>query len=64
VDRITLSWPLYPGCDEPTYLFQSDLGMYVHIGAYTKKGNSQNAGSNKNFNAKNYVAEKIGMKNA
>lgn len=46
VDRITLSWPLYPGCDEPAYLFQSDLGVYVHIGAYTKNVNYQKADSN------------------
>lgn len=64
VDRITLSWPLYPGCDEPTYLFQSDLGVYVHIGAYTKKVNSQNADSNKNFNTRASIAEKIGVSEA
>lgn len=42
VDRISLYWPLYPGCDEPFYLFQSNLGVYVHIGAYTKKTDSVN----------------------
>lgn len=64
VDHITLSWPLYPGCDEPTYLFQSNLGVYVHIGAYTKKVNSQNAGSNKDFNIRTNIAEKIGVSKA
>lgn len=49
VDRITLSWPLYPGCDEPAYLFQSDLGVYVHIGAYTKNVNSKKIDSYENL---------------
>lgn len=49
VDRITLAWPLCPDCKEPAYLFQSDLGVYVHIGAYTKNVNSQKVGFNDNF---------------
>jgi hypothetical protein len=57
VDRVTLSWPLYPGCDEPTYLFQSDLGVYVHIGAYTKNINSLKVCSDENFISMGLMSE-------
>ncbi len=34
---VTLRWPLYPGSDEPCYIFGMVDGAHVFVGAYTRK---------------------------
>lgn len=34
---VTLRWPLYPGINQPFYIFGQENGVYVFVGIYDKK---------------------------